>query len=108
MATKTIRTRIKIRSDSKENWEALNPVLLKGEVGIEMDTQMTKTGNGSLHWVELPYNSAVDATKIPSGEKGRAGGVATLDDRGKIPEDQIPPISDSLKASNEDIINLFK
>ena len=40
MATKTLSTRIVMRNDTAENWTTKNPVLLKGEFGVETDTNM--------------------------------------------------------------------
>lgn len=46
---------IVLRRDSKRNWEASNPRLELGEVGIEMDGPKAKVGNGIDRWTELPY-----------------------------------------------------
>ena len=43
------------RSDTAENWNAANPVLLKGEMGVETDTRKFKFGDGVKHWAELDY-----------------------------------------------------
>lgn len=42
----TLKTRIVIRNDTAAAWEAANPVLLKGEMGIEYDTNKFKIGDG--------------------------------------------------------------
>lgn len=42
MATKTLSTRIVMRNDTAENWTTKNPVLLKGEFGVETDTNKFK------------------------------------------------------------------
>ena len=39
-------------------WTAKNPVLLKGEMGIETDTHKIKVGDGSTQWSELAYCGA--------------------------------------------------
>ena len=55
MAERTMHSLIMIRNDTKENWASVNPTLLKGEIGIEMDTKKFKVGNGSTAWNSLGY-----------------------------------------------------
>ena len=38
MDNRILDSKIQIRNDTAANWKAANPVLLKGEVGIEIDT----------------------------------------------------------------------
>ena len=48
--------RIQLRHDTTENWEKANPILLKGEVGVETDREKRiKIGDGITEWVNLPY-----------------------------------------------------
>lgn len=63
MANKTLNIRIQLRNDTAENWNTQNPVLLKGEMGVETDTGKTKIGNGTAHWKDLKY-SGVDEDTI--------------------------------------------
>ena len=63
MANKTLNIRIQLRNDTAENWTNANPVLLKGEMGVEIDTGKTKIGNGTDHWTTLKY-SGVDEDTI--------------------------------------------
>lgn len=53
--TKTLRTQILLRNDSAANWKAQNPVLGKGECGIELDTNKFKFGDGAKAWNDLSY-----------------------------------------------------
>ena len=46
---------IKLRRDTKANWESVNPILAEGEAGVESDTRRIKFGNGSSHWNDLGY-----------------------------------------------------
>ena len=39
MANTTLDVKIQIRNDTKNNWTTQNPVLLKGEMGVETDTR---------------------------------------------------------------------
>ena len=58
MATKTLNTKIQLRNGTVAEWTAKNPVLLKGEMGIETDTHKIKVGDGSTQWSELAYCGA--------------------------------------------------
>lgn len=58
MATKTLNTRIIMRNDTAENWTTKNPTLLKGEFGVENDTNKFKIGDGATAWKELAYAGA--------------------------------------------------
>ncbi len=55
MPNTTLKTRLIIKNDSAANWATKNPVLLKGELGIEIDTNLFKIGNGTSAWAALPY-----------------------------------------------------
>ena len=58
MATERILdSRIQIRNDTAANWKAANPVLLKGELGIEIDTRKMKIGDGISAYTALKYVS---------------------------------------------------
>ncbi len=59
MAEKEVKVKVRLRTDSAVNWLNVNPVLLKGEIGVEEDTGRIKIGNGKSAWAVLPYfNSA--------------------------------------------------
>lgn len=53
--TKTLRTQILLRNDSAAVWTEKNPVLGKGECGIELDTNKFKFGDGAKAWKDLKY-----------------------------------------------------
>ena len=55
MPNTTLKTRLIIKNDSAENWTTKNPILLKGELGIEIDTNLFKIGDGLTAWAALPY-----------------------------------------------------
>lgn len=63
MADRTLNIRIQLRNDTAANWTNANPLLLKGEMGVETDTGKTKIGNGIDHWKTLKY-SGVDEDTI--------------------------------------------
>lgn len=54
---KTMNLRILLRNDTAENWVLANPILGKGEMGIEIDTHKFKIGDGITPWNLLPYSS---------------------------------------------------
>ena len=57
MDNRILDSKIQIRNDTAANWRAANPVLLKGEVGIEIDTRKMKVGDGISQWTALKYIS---------------------------------------------------
>lgn len=63
MADKILKTQILLKNDLAAKWIANNPVLGKGEMGIEYDTNKFKFGNGTTHWNDLPYAGA-DVTTL--------------------------------------------
>lgn len=63
MADKTINTKIQLRNDLAATWNSKNPVLLKGEMGVETDTRKIKIGDGTTAWKALSYVGA-DANDI--------------------------------------------
>ena len=63
MADRTLNIRIQLRNDTAENWTTKNPLLLKGEMGVEIDTKKIKIGNGTDRWTTLEY-SGVDEDTI--------------------------------------------
>jgi hypothetical protein len=49
-------TTIQLRRDTQANWEAVNPVLAQGEMGLQLGTPIKiKIGNGSSTWSALPF-----------------------------------------------------
>ena len=65
MAEKTIKTTIQLRNDLAATWNSRNPILKKGEIGIEIDTRKMKVGDGTTVWNALSYMGA-DANDILS------------------------------------------
>ena len=66
-----VKTRILLRSDIASVWTAVNPVLLKGEVGIEYNPAVApaegrvikiKIGDGTTAWNALGYVADYDAS----------------------------------------------
>lgn len=69
--SKTVQIKILLRNDTKANWELNNPILAKGEMGIEIDTQKFKFGDGSIHhWNELTFGAGADLPQASSSQDG--------------------------------------
>lgn len=47
--------RIQFRRDTAVRWETINPILMEGEIGLEIDTHRAKMGNGIDAWNVLEY-----------------------------------------------------
>lgn len=69
MSDVVITTRQQQRRDTSQNWVSANPVLLEGEIGVELDEKRFKIGDGTSDWGNLPYFS--DTSKcVTVGEPG--------------------------------------
>lgn len=56
-----LNVRMKQRIGLASEWKADNPLLLKGELGIESDTGYVKSGDGSTRYNDLPYLTSPQA-----------------------------------------------
>lgn len=56
-------TKIILRNDVAANWEQVNPVLLKGEIGIATDRNLFKIGDGVTAWKALEWAGALGDAK---------------------------------------------
>lgn len=67
--------RIAHKNDTKSNWATKNPVLLKGEIGIEFDPSVAdnsyvvkfKIGDGTSNWADLGYFGGETVLPAPDG-----------------------------------------
>lgn len=50
--------RIQLRRDVSTKWTEINPILMEGEVGFEIDTKLRKIGDGVTAWNNLDYLAA--------------------------------------------------
>lgn len=55
---------IKVRGDAAANWTIANPILLAREIGLETDTTFFKFGDGTTHWIALPYSKVLSSNVI--------------------------------------------
>lgn len=68
MANQTLSgVTILLRNDTASNWTTENPVLSKGELGIEIDTNKFKIGDGVKTWAQLGYAGTVVAASATNG-----------------------------------------
>lgn len=66
MADKILQTRFSLRADTSANWALIDPVLLKGEAGVELfegGKAKIKIGDGTLKWSQLPYAGGEEIAK---------------------------------------------
>lgn len=92
MATGIVQGRFQFQDGSKEELEASDLILLKGEIALETDEEGTtriKRGDGRSKYVDLPYitigeikiNELSDEDKaLIRGPKGEKGDPFTADD----------------------------
>lgn len=109
MSEVRIPTKVIMRNDTAENWLTANPVLLKGEWGLETDAMKVKAGDGVKAWKDLPYFTveagAVEglgtAATLDSGIE--AGNVPVLGEDGKLNTAVLPAIAltDVFEAASE-------
>lgn len=71
-----MKVQILIKNGTAAKWTAQNPVLGKGEMGLETDTRKFKFGDGVKKWNELDYAS--NGLELLSGEGAPAGATATV------------------------------
>ena len=92
MADTQLKTRILLRNDTATAWTNANPVLMKGEIGIETDTNKLKIGDGLTAWSALSYvGTQVEVTgegEVITGASVSANGTLTLT-RGKLYLDDV-------------------
>ena len=52
--------RVQFRRDTKVRWVEVNPILMEGEIGLEIDTNNIKMGDGVHAWNELEYGVGIE------------------------------------------------
>ena len=65
---KILKARWIVRAATAASWKADNPVLLKNEPGLEIDTKLWKIGDGTTAWNSISYYNATDyvSSTIPT------------------------------------------
>lgn len=67
---KTVKIKILLRNDTAANWTKNNPVLGKGEIGVEIDTRKFKFGDGTTAWNALAYGAGADIPLADASTNG--------------------------------------
>lgn len=88
MAERTLNTKIQLRNDTAAKWTSVNPKLLKGEIGIEIDTRKIKIGDGTNKWNALSYANITDLSNYYSKDE--------IDDITRVIEDSVDNINVAL------------
>ena len=70
------------RRDTASNWESVNPILKSGEMGVELDTNYFKIGNGYTAWNSLAYSSGPAGPAGPQGIQGLTGNIGPTGNTG--------------------------
>ena len=90
--SKTLSATLQIKNGTKASWSSINPILAKGEPGLESDTAHFKFGDGVTAWNDLDYagtivkvsstngNLTIDGTDVtiytlPTATSSALGGV---------------------------------
>ena len=74
-------SKIQLRRDSSGNWSATNPVLAEGEMGVELDTNRSKLGDGTSNWNDIDYMTDTNAVGTYDAKylrKDSGGGEQTV------------------------------
>ena len=91
-----LNIRIISRNDISSNWENINPILLKGEIGIEIDTNKIKIGDGVKAWTQLNYASGGETSLIVVENFGELPEEGANDKLYKVSSSQLLYIWNSL------------
>ena len=68
--SKSIGTKILLRNDTATNWTANNPVLAKGQIGIQINTKKFKFGDGVTAWNSLDYGAGAAISTASANADG--------------------------------------
>jgi hypothetical protein len=66
---------IQLRRGLAADWTSANPILAEGEVGVELDSDGFKIGDGVAHWLGLPYSIGGIGATGATGATGGTGGT---------------------------------
>lgn len=91
-----LNIRIISRNDVSSNWEDVNPILLKGEIGIEIDTNKIKIGDGVKTWTQLDYASGGETSLVVVENFGELPEEGANDKLYKVSSSQLLYIWNSL------------
>lgn len=100
MAEHNMARRIILRRDVTENWEARNPVLMAGELGVDLDLKNIKLGDGETEWNQLEFILPEFDLSIEAIEDiiEQAIGALNIPDIGDLATEQF--VSEAISSSN--------
>lgn len=61
LSAPTIKASLILKHGNAAEWTSVNPMLLKGELGVEIDTGLLKVGDGVKLYADLPYLNVTPA-----------------------------------------------
>lgn len=108
MADKTLNIRIQLRNDTAKNWTNANPILLKGEMGVETDTGKTKIGNGTDHWQTLKYSGVDEDTIKGIIDKNRSAFTEVVANEGETDDQALArEVTNPKKGDMAVVVRIF-
>ena len=54
---------LQLRRGTTAEWEADDPILAEGELGLDLTIMRIKVGDGSNHWTDLDYVDGIGFTQ---------------------------------------------
>jgi len=84
---------VQVRRGSAIEWTAANPILMVGELGVELDTGQWKLGDGVTAWNTLDYAYGGIGPQGPEGIQGITGEQGIPGEQGIQGEQGIPGIT---------------
>lgn len=92
----SLNTRICLRNDTAARWAEVNPILKKGEIGVENDTGKFKIGNDESNWNDLDYANSGSDVSVAAHYEGEAA-------EGETDEAVIARVMGVTAPANDDI-----
>ena len=65
---KTLNVTLQVKNGTAANWTSNNPILAKGEIGLENDTAHFKFGDGVNTWSDLSYAGTIVKASTSNGQ----------------------------------------
>lgn len=81
-------TQVQLRRGTTLEWEAANPILAEGEIGIDLTLGAFKIGDGSHHWTEIHFME--EGPSGPTGPTGPMGASGPAGDKGDTGDSRFP------------------
>ena len=118
LSSPIIKASLILKNATSEHWAENNPILFKGELGIETDTNLLKIGDGKTPYIDLPYvnipmnslselltsNMPVASEENPGGVRGSAlNNSISIDENGIMTINKIS-VSKLVTDDGEDFI----